>query len=190
MKRRTVIAGFGSLAASGALAVGSGAFTAVSAGRTVSVSVAPDDSALLKLTERGDGRRSFEDGETLGFDFPSPDEDEYGGTDPAGLGTDSVYRFGSDASHDESGLFDVANQGTEPVDIYSTDDADSGEPSITMYNVATGNLLTEGSPYSGLDVGDDPLLCGLEIDTHGVPVQEDDEYEVTLTINAVASDGD
>jgi hypothetical protein len=58
-----------------------------------------------------------------------------------------------------------------------------------MYNVDTGNLLTESSPSSQLGVGSAPLVCGLEIDTHGVPIR-DEEYDVDLTINAVATGDD
>lgn len=181
----------GGLAGTGSLVVGSGAFNFANVERSVSVDVVNDDEAFLRLTQRGAGRRSYEDGtpEMVGFDIPGPDEDreEYGGTDPEGLGTDSVYRFGEDARHDTVGLFAVENQGTQPVEVYSTQQTTDGVPSITMYDVATGNLLTESSPSELLEVGES-LACGLEIDTHGVPVQED-EYDVTLTINADATDG-
>jgi hypothetical protein len=189
MNRRKFVIGLGAASVSGSALTGSGAFTSTSADRSVSITTAPDDRAFLKLTERGAGRRSFEDGEIIGFDLPSPDEGDYGGTDPDGLGVDSVYRFGSDASQDEVGLFDVTNQGTQPVSVYSTTDADSDEPSVTMYNAETGNLLTEDNPYSALGVGDDPLICGIAIDTRGVAVQEE-EFEITLSINAIAAESD
>ncbi|GGN22759.1 hypothetical protein [Halarchaeum nitratireducens] len=185
MKRRTLIAGLGSLTASGVFAVGSGAFTSVSAKRTVSISVANDSTAFLKLNEQGNGRRSYTDGGTIGFDIPGPGEDDYGGTDPEGLGTDSVYRFGGDADNAEQGLFAAENQGTQPVKLYSTQAETDGVPTVTMYDVDTGNLLTEESPSDPMDVGNQ-LRCGLEIDTHGVPVRED-EYDVTLTIHADAT---
>lgn len=171
-----------------ALTVGSGAFSTVNADRAVSIEVASDANAYLRLTQRGAGRRSYIDGngDTLGFDIPGPDEDEYGGTNPQGVGTDSVYRFGEDAASDEKGLFGVENQGTQPVEIYSTQSDTSGVPSVTIFDVETGERLTENSRSDPLSVGD-KLLCGLEIDTHGVDVR-DEEYEVTLTINAEAPD--
>lgn len=186
MKRRRVLAGVGTLAGVGGLGLGTGAFTSVSAERNVSVAVADDDQAFLKLTQRGGGRRSYADGnkETVGFDIPGPDEDDYSGTDPEGVGSDSVYRFSSDAAHDEQGLFGITNQGTQPVEIFSTQATTSGVPSVTIYDVETGDLLTESSPSDPLTVGEQ-LLCGLEVDTHGV---ETAEYDVTLTINAVAPD--
>ncbi|WP_262175038.1 hypothetical protein [Haloarcula laminariae] len=185
MNRRTLIAGFGSLASGSVFAIGTGAFTSVSAGRSVSVSVAADDEAFLKLEERGEGRRSYEDGNTVGFDIPGPDDDDYGGTDPEGLGTDSVYQFGDDAAHDESGLFSITNQGTQPVEVYSTQETTSGLPEVTIYDVDTGDLLTEDSPSEAIEVGEQ-LNCGLEIDTQDVPVRED-EYDISLVINAIVT---
>lgn len=188
MKRRKILLGLSATVSAGA-AIGTGAFTSVSAERNVSVSVADDEDAFLKLEQRGSGRRSYEDGsmETVAFDIPGPDESDYGGTDPEGVGADSVYRFGEDAGHDEVGLFSVENQGTQPVKVYATQNEESG-PDVAMFNAKTGSLLTEDSPSSPLEIGE-VLLCGLEIDTRGVSIQED-EYEQTLTINAVGVSSD
>lgn len=190
MKRRTLIAGLGSLTAGSGLAIGSGAFTSVSAKRTVSVKTAADYEALLTLEQRGSGGRSEMDGtpSELEFELPGDDEDEYPSedpTDPNGLGTDSVYRFGSDAAASQSGLFAVENQGTQSVQIYSTQSETNQVPEVTMYNVETDDLLTEENPSSPISTGE-RILCGLEIDTHGVPAKEI-EYDLTLTINAVAA---
>ncbi|WP_239685502.1 hypothetical protein [Halolamina pelagica] len=184
------MAGLGSLTAGSVLAVGSGAFTSVSARRTVSVQTAADYESLLGLTQIGAGERSELDGtpSQLEFTLPGDDEDEYPSQDPTnpqGLGTDSVYRFGQDAGAETSGLFAVENLGTQPVQVYSTQSDTSGVPEVTMYNVETGNLLTKNSPSATLPTAN-RLLCGLEVDTHGVPVRET-EYDVTLTITAVAA---
>ncbi|WP_157501862.1 hypothetical protein [Halobacterium sp. CBA1126] len=189
MRRRTLIAGLGSLTVSSAFTMGLGAFTSVSATRTVNVDVADDNGAFLRLSEIGEGRRSYKDGDTVAFDIPAPDEEDYGGTDPEGVGTDSVYRFSGDAAHDEPGLFSVTNQGTQPVEVYATQQTTEGVPSVAIYDVETGDRLTETSPSTPLAVGGGPLLCGLEIDTHGVPVKAD-EYEISLTITAVATNSD
>lgn len=188
MRRRRFITALGGATGVGSLVFGSGAFNFANVERSVSISVVDDRDAFLRLTQRGTGERSEVDGnpDTLAFNIPGDDEDEYGGTDPDGLGTDSIYRFGEDAAHDESGLFGVENQGTQPVEVFSTQETTAGVPSVTMFDVETGNLLTESSPSGPVTVGEQ-LVCGLEIDTHGVPVQED-EYDVTLTINAVATD--
>jgi hypothetical protein len=186
MKRRKLIAGLGAGALGSGVAIGTGAFNTVSAERSVSVSVADDKDAFLKLEQRGEGRRSYEDGgvETVAFDIPSPDESEYGGTDPEGVGADSVYRFGMDAAHNEAGLFSVENQGSHTVEVYGTQPEEPG-PEVAIFNVKNGEPLTQGTPSSPVAVGE-RILCGLEIDTRGVSVQED-EYEQTLTINADAT---
>lgn len=188
MKRRKVLGLMGGLVGGTGLTLGSGAFTSVSADRSVTVSVADDHEAFLKLTERGEGRRSYTDGGELGFDFPGPEEDEYGDTDPEGLGTDSVYRFGTDAAHNKPGLFGVTNQGTQPVEVYSTQERTESVPVVRIYDVDSGNLLTENSPSAPLGTGE-LLVCGLEIDTEGVPIR-DDEYDISLTISAVGTESD
>ncbi|WP_435118077.1 hypothetical protein [Halolamina sp. C58] len=192
MKRRRLLTGLAGVAGASSFVVGSGAFNFANVERSVSIGVADDAYAFLRLNERGGGERSEIDSGTLEFSIPGDDEGDYPtgeSTDPEGLGTDSVYRFGGDAAHDETGLFAVRNQGTRPVEVYSTQETTDGVPSVTMYNVDTGDLLTESSPSSQLGVGSGPLVCGLEIDTHGVPIR-DEAYDIDLTINAVATGGD
>ena len=189
MRRRRFITALGGFAGAGSLAVGSGAFNFANVERTISVAVADDRDAFLKLTQRGSGERSDVDGnpDTLEFNIPGDDDGDYpvgNPTDPGGVGTDSVYRFDQDAGGDEEGLFGITNQGTRPVEVYSTQPTTSGVPSVTIFDVTSGDLLTEENPSDPLGVGEQ-LLCGLEIDTHGVDVQND-EYSVSLVINAVA----
>lgn len=83
------------------------------------------------------------------------------------------------------GLFGITNQGTQPVEIYGTQSTTTGVPSVSIFDVSTGDLLTEANPSSPLGVGEQ-LLCGLKVDTHDVSVQTD-EYEVSLVINAIES---
>jgi len=173
----------------GSLVVGSGAFNFANVERTVSIDVVDDRDAFLKLTQRGSGERSDVDGhpDTLSFNIPGDDGDGYPAgnpTNPQGLGTDSVYRFNQDAGGDEKGLFGITNQGNRPVEVYSTQTSTDGVPKVTIFEVDSGDLLTETSPSSALGVGEQ-LLCGLEVDTHGVPAQEE-EYDVSLIINADA----
>lgn len=191
MKRRRFITALGGATGIGSLVVGSGAFNFANAERTVSIAVVDDRQAFLKLTQRGSGERSEVDGhpDTLEFSIPGDDDGDYPSgnpTDPEGLGTDSVYRFDQDAAGDETGLFGITNQGTDPVEVYSTQPTTSGVPSVTIFDVESGNLLTESSPSNPLGVGEQ-LLCGLEIDTHGVSVQSQ-AYDVSLLINAEATD--
>jgi len=106
MQRRNLLLGLGT-AAGAAGAVGSGAFTSVSAQRDVAVSVADDSDALLSL-QPGDGENaaafSTVTGGTVGLDFAAT---EAGGS---GLGADSTYQF--------DGLLSIQNRGTQPVFLY------------------------------------------------------------------------
>ena len=181
-RRKLLIGAAGALSSS--FAVGSGAFSTVSATRNVTVAVANDYEAYLKLTQRGSGKRSTLDGPAseVNFAIPGSDEAEYGGTDPDGVGPDSVYRFGEDAGSDQSGLFAVENSGTNPIRVFGSQDSASGVPTVDIFNVKTGDILTKASPSTTLTVGDQ-LICGLEIDTEGINPREE-EYSLELTINA------
>lgn len=188
MRRRRFVTALGSIAGASSLAIGSGAFNFGNVERSVSVAVADDRNAFLKLTQRGSGERSIVDGhpDTIDFAIPGGDENDHpsgDSTDPDGLGEDSIYRFGEDAGHDQTGLFAVTNQGTDPVEVYSTQaPPTSGVPKVTMYDVDSGDLLTESSPSDPLGVGEQ-LVCGIELDTHGVDARPD-EYELSIVINA------
>ncbi|WP_424014377.1 hypothetical protein ACOZ35_15365 [Halorubrum xinjiangense] len=182
MKRRTVIAGFGGAAAS-VLAVGSGAFTTVSAERTVTIETADDDEALLALSDRGDSGdgfsgRSWSDGDTVSFSFPgtgrrisNPD---------LGLGVDSVYEFSRDSGDDaEAGLARIENRGTQPVAVYSKQNTDSGLE-IELFDVdSTENTALRDDPAE-LTVGDF-VDVGFRIRTHDAEIGD---FSETLTIIA------
>ncbi|MCU4719004.1 hypothetical protein [Halapricum hydrolyticum] len=122
------------------------------------------------------------------FEFPSLAErelDDPNPQKPQGLGTDSVYRFSSDVNGSE-GLFIIQNQGTQPVDVYSTQENTNNLPDVDIFDIETGDILTESDPYRSLDVGK-AIALGIQVDTYGVDVK-DDAYQVALIINAVASD--
>jgi len=189
MKRRTIIAGLGSLAASSALAVGSGAFTSVSATRTVAVQTADDNDALLALSQRGEGAgshggRSDEGGtpEEVYFNFPGTSRQV---EDPdLGLGTDSVYEFDQDSGEaDDSdptkGLLRIRNQGTQPVTVYSQFDTDS-ELDIELYDVTDPDRTALRNDPVKLAAGEH-VDVGFRIRTFGAAV---DDFEETLTIVA------
>lgn len=187
MNRRGFVAWLGTAASGGSVTLGTGAFSTVEAERTVSLNVAEEYNAYLKLTERGTGGRSVKNGNVT-FSIPGPSEDQHTDSNPAGVGPDSIYRFGSNAGSAERGLVAIENQGTQSVEVFSTHEGSSGKPSITLYNVDTGNLLIESSPSRPLAVGQ-KILCGLEIDTHGITIESGlKEFTVTVKINAVAPD--
>lgn len=177
MNRRKFITRVGAVTAGGSAIVGSGAFTSVQADRQVSVDVADDDRAFLRLEplvdEGIDGeptRRSYSNGRTVAFDIPG---DEAGENQQAeGIGTDSIYEF-----HD---LLEIVNQGTQPVSLHSTYDGDSF---ADLALVRDGGILRDDPPT--LDTGSG-ITVGLYIDSHGTSIGTFDE---TLTIVAEAVDG-
>ena len=172
MKRRSLLAGLGTLAGAGGLTFGTGAFTSVSAERSVSVAVARDYRAFLRLEPNvdegiGDVRsgRSSTDGRGVEFDLPGIDDGE--NPDADGVAPDSVYEF-----HD---LLKVSNQGTQPITVWSEyDDSDFQELAL----VTDAGRLSESPPT--LDVGES-IDVGLYIDTHGT---DTGEYDETLMIVA------
>ncbi|TKX63365.1 hypothetical protein [Halorubrum sp. GN12_10-3_MGM] len=189
MNRRTIIAGLGSLTASSMLAVGTGAFTSVSAERRLTVETAGDNNALLRLKQLGDGSevfraRSLEGGspEQVGFSFPGTGElDE---NPDLGLGPDSVYEFDRDSGESDDpapteGLLRIENQGTQPVEIYSNHETDS-ELEIELYDVSDADRAALRDDPANLDVGDS-VDVGFRIRTFGTDVGT---FEETLTIVA------
>ena len=185
MNRRTVLAGLGSLTAGG-LAVGSGAFTSVNAERSVSVATSPDTDAYLQLNPTGTGFRSVDDGGEIKFYIPGLNEtgrNGYNEQDPKGVGVDSVYRFGRDGQSDDPGLFEIRNQGTQSVRVWTTQpQLEEGIPKVDIYNVDNGEVLTAENRSRPVEVGGEPILGGLRIDTHDV--DPGNRFEVAIRINA------
>jgi len=184
------VVGLGALVSGAAATVGSGAFTSVEADRGLEVQTAIDSDAFLKMDAIGEAERSS-DGDLVVFRFPSlgekyDDVPNPNPQNPKGLGTDSVYRFASDVDG-SNGLFTIQNQGTQAVDVYAVQEDTADVPEVRMFDVETGELLTESDPYEGLGVGADPLRLGFEIDTTDVDVQ-DQAYQLILTIIAEASE--
>lgn len=191
MKRRNFLAGLGVLGAGGSAVVGSGAFASVEADRAVTVETASDDGAYLRLTkgDRPTDDRSFRDDGMLRFRFPGLREElEGGGLDtnsenPDGLGTDTVYRFGSETDGDP--LFTAENQGSQSIEIHGRQTKTENVPTVRIFNVETKRILTESQPSAVLDPGA-RIPLGLEIDTTDVTVGG--TFTVPLTIVAESTE--
>lgn len=188
MNRRTFLVGLGATAAGASGLVGSGAFSSVEADRTVQVDVDRDARAFLVLDHLGDGERSNSSDRTLKFTLPSLREqnrDDTNPNNPAGLGTDSVYRFDRDAGADEPPLFIAQNRGTQPVRLYSSPPEASDEPSVFIFDTVTRELLTKESPSEEIGVGEN-IGLGLEVDTEGMETNE--LYDTAVTIHALTDE--
>lgn len=155
MNRRSLLAAAG-LAASGGVAVGTGAFSSAEAERTVSVEVAGDTDAYLSLTERPNssngGFANVAQGLIL-FDINDVLIDGEG----QGPGSKSVYTFDN--------VFGVENQGTEDVffevQFEDTDTLDG----LGFYAGENDESLLDGSNnVAKIPVGEEADM-GIYIDT-------------------------
>lgn len=166
MKRRKFLIGAGSLVATSAAAIGTGAFSSVSADRSVSVNTADDDSAFLQLEPIADNGklRSVESGSKVYLQIPGSGPNESGAK---GVAVDSVHEF-----HD---LIKVTNQGTQSVKLYSRY---AGSNLRDLALVTDGGVLRGDPPTLGVG---ESIDVGLYIDTHESAL---DEFDETLTIVA------
>lgn len=195
MKRRTVLAGLGGLTAAGGLTIGSGAFTSVNAERVINIDTAQDSDALLKLDALGKAYRSSS-GDQITFAFPSLEESETSQVNtqnPQGLGTDSIYRFASEAGSDEDGLFRAINQGTQDVRLWGSQprtETGDGEklPEVDIFDVSSGEVVTEDNPSKVLSPGQDTFIGGFRINTHGVDIRQK-AYRFNIAIHAAVDKG-
>jgi len=148
MERRKFLIGAGSLAAGSAAAMGTGAFTSVSATRTVNVSTAGDSNAYLEMDP------------TVG------QNSTYAGTDSDGdevvVTLDSVNK---DAKSNFLNLFQVTNQGTQDVVVYVNPEPGNGvSPASVTAEGASDNSSAREFPSPGSGNGDvyiDPQATGM-----------------------------
>ena len=167
MNRRSFVAGLSAVIGGGSALVGTGAFTSVSAERSVSMELTNDNTAFLRMKAIPNSNgRSISDGENVALSIPGSPVFG-GGSNAEGVGLDSVYEF--------ENLVRIWNQGTQPVRLYSAYD---GTNLSDLALIDDGEVLRDDPPTLG--VGDD-IAVGLYIDTHGSSLEEFDE---TLTIVA------
>lgn len=190
MRRRRMLAALGSIAIGSATAVSTGAFTSVSAERSVSVSVADDAKALLSLKPLGNGFRSEDQNDEVQFNFPGLIEQI---DDPdLGLGPNSVYEFERDSGASDfadpdltgaevEGLVKLMNSGTQPVTV--TTEANVDGVDVELYAVIDPDkeALSERQPELGTGGS---LTLGLRVYTF----DEVGEFSGSLTITATAAD--
>jgi hypothetical protein len=139
MQRRKFIAGVGSLAAGAAAVTGTGAFTSVSANRSIAVEVADDANAFLGLEAAGSANADAfvtNTGGTIAVDVSD--------TDAGGQG---INRNATTIFDD---LFVVTNQGTSDVFAIIRDDTSTTANGAFYAQVAGKRLLfQDGNRSSG-----------------------------------------
>ncbi|MDB2283235.1 hypothetical protein PM030_15290 [Halorubrum ezzemoulense] len=143
MNRRQVLATMGALGGGGAVVTGTGAFTSVEANRDVSVQVADDTDALLRMAAAGEGNDEYvtTNGGELGINLTSSNP-----TDAGGQGVNA------NATTVIADLFEIQNQGTQEIDVEVTP--------LSFIDTGSGNTLVvlvvpqTGFPSVTLGVGD------------------------------------
>jgi len=177
MKRRRLLTSLGTLASGTTLALGTGAFTSVSADRSVTVETTRDESALLALDDIGSGYRSREDDGEVAFTFPSSKEKDLRGNLDLGLGRNSIYEFDGDIETKKQGLLKITNQGTQSVEVYSRYQTES-ELEIELYDVTDSNKTALRDNPVTLGVGEH-VNVGFRIRTFDADIKT---FNETLTI--------
>lgn len=193
MQRRKFLVGLGATVSGSAAAVGTGAFTSVTADRSVDVEVAGDDAAYLGLrkaagpnSDPGENSDAYVDtsGAAVSFDFSSNN-----GTADLGNG------FNPNAVTEVDDLIEVQNQGTQSaylsVDLADLDISDgSGNNAyiglaVRADETASSNLnnnIAFDSGNSGANVGGvvpDPTSDGAYELTQGESVHLDLTVDTT-----------
>ena len=163
MQRRKFIIGTGALAAGGAAALGTGAFTSVEADRNVEVNVTDDASAYLGL-EAADHPNGDElvddDGDTVEVEITETNADGQGqGLNPNATTTiDNLVQVTNQGTQDGVGIWvdvDLGDIGDGDFTVYAQDSVDDDE------RLGDGDLEAEAIP---IDTGES-LVVGVEIDS-------------------------
>ena len=199
MRRRKLLAGLGSLAAGGAAAMGTGAFSSVEADRSVSIAVENDADAYLglqKLDNSNGNQYASSNNGTIEINIDSS------GNGGAGVNKNAVTTFNE--------LFEITNQGTQSVLVYITYDPDDGQKGFPDVEGTPGDSTTpsgmqdlefftgdsddeilnypedQSSNAYGLSVGESHKV-GLRLDTRDHPNLEDDQplFNGEVTVSAV-----
>lgn len=185
MKRRKFVAGLAGLTGAGAIGFGTGAFSNTTVQRKITIETEDDRSAVLALNNRGsaDGGRSQEtevDGtDLIEFHFPG-DNGEHA------LNTDAVIQYGTESGADIPGLFDIKNEGTEPIELSDrpAEEPNSEEPRVGIFDVNADQEQNGRKPLLRddnvvLEPGD-LVGAGIEINTYGVDPGEVFETHVYI----------
>jgi hypothetical protein len=136
----------GSLAAGGAAAMGTGAFTSVNANRRVDVETAGDASAYLALEPSSGANGNYATTEDGKLAIQLDGSDDTPGGD--GVNDDAVTKI--------EDVFRMRNQGTQPVYIYIEDSSDDVTFKLERADNISANDVYD-SPISRL-VGDQETL--------------------------------
>lgn len=183
MERRKFVIGLGALASGTAAAVGTGAFSSVSATRSVDVEVADDASAYLRLEGDGGANSDYVTdngvGGTLTIDLSASNDDVEGEGD--GVNLNAVTQIDD--------LFVIENQGTQEVEVTLSKVGDNSEL-VKFYPDHPEEQAYDGESIDdhGLTLGaGDSATVSVEIDTEDSDLEDGNELLDTVTFNANAT---
>ncbi|WP_128904681.1 DUF1102 domain-containing protein [Halorubrum amylolyticum] len=180
MERRKFVIGLGALASGSAAAVGTGAFTSVTATRDIDVEVADDASAYLRLQGTGGANSDYVtddgDGGTLAISLDSGNSSDVGDGGGEGVNPDAVTKIDN--------LFDIENQGTQEVDVSITKTGDNSDL-VTFHPGGYSNSALSSSAKT-LGTGGDTAIY-VKVDTEDEGVSDGDELLDSVTFTAEAT---
>ena len=197
MNRRTFLATLGTAAAGTSAAVGTGAFTSVSANRSVSVRTADDSNALLGLVPGDTGLVEESDG-TLQINLDGT------GTLAEGVNFNAITQIGSHENPEDDYAFKIVNQGTQSVMLkmsyYFTDpswlDGGAGQSFInfTLYDTSGGQTGKNSENYPRQNGYDKDYPVGMPTGSNSVSNTGDyrfnvgEEYYMVITVDTTGPD--
>lgn len=166
LNRRNTLIGLGTIVAGGGAALGTGAFSTVEADRTVDVSTAGDNEALLGLEILSDTLEG-EDGDTIEFELGN-------------LNLNGQTEF--------DGAFEITNSGEDSITV-TIEDEDSEDLLAGEAGDSTGIYFVDDDVDDGeLDVGEDDSAT-LDVIFFVTETETDDVGEFDdITIRAEAED--
>jgi len=151
MKRRNFVIGLSTVAAGSAAAVGTGAFTSVTAARDVEVSVADDAAGYLGLTADGEYVTDDSDSGEVGINLGGTDADDRGNGGEA---------FNRQATTTVEDVVTVEHQGSGTDDSNEVAVSFDGSQSTNLDLETTGGTEVKVTLEFGTDTTSDPLTPG------------------------------
>lgn len=178
----------GALVTGSAAAVGSGAFTSVEADRDITVEVADDSDAFLRLDANPPFPNSEyaeeEDGQLV-IDIGDTEAGGQGVNPNAITNLDDVFRMFNQGTQEVEFFFELSEEIEEFIDIYQI----AGGDSSTVGEGGDTSLVGEGNAGSGPGFGGtgEQLRIGISVDLRGedAPAPSELGGEVTVFADSV-----
>ncbi|MFB6123688.1 MAG: hypothetical protein ABEJ78_09555 [Haloferacaceae archaeon] len=183
----------GSLAAGGAAAMGTGAFTSLTANRTATVNVAGDGAAYLQLVPGSSaGTPTSPSGPNAAYaEYNSDDELELNldGDASGGFGGTQGDGVNPDAVTDIDEVFTIRNQGTQPVGVYISDTDSNDEVTFYANNSFPDNSHSGGSARapSGTNGSGTAASDSIEGSGNYVEMNAGDYLEVSIQVDTTGT---